>query len=950
MPKNSKINIPPTRKSDELFSENIEIKGAAVHNLKNIDLSIKRDQLTVVTGLSGSGKSSLAFDTLYAEGQRRYVESLSSYARQFLGRLNKPEVDYIKGIPPAIAVEQKVNTRNPRSTVGTSTEIYDYLKLLFARAGETFSPISGNKVKRHSVSDIVNFLNKFSNGTKALILAPLYVNDDRTCKQQLQVLLKQGFVRVEFDNIILKTEDVINSEKLKKPKVANIVIDRISVSDDEDTQSRIADSVQTAFYEGKGICKIKIFDKSAVLIHQFSNKFEADGIQFEVPSVHMFNFNNPVGACPVCEGFGKTMGIDEDLVINNKTLSIYQGAVTCWRGEKMSWYKDRFIEKASEFNFPVHRPYFELSKDEKKLLWEGNKSVFGIFPFFKKIEKKSRKIQYRVMLSRFRGKTICYECKGTRLKKEASYVKIDNKSISDLVNIPISELKLFFDNLQLSDFQLKTAERLLIEIKNRLQYLSDVGLSYLTLNRLSSSLSGGESQRINLASSLGSSLEGSLYILDEPSIGLHPKDTHLLIKVLKQLRDIGNTVIIVEHDEDIIKSGDNIIDIGPAAGIHGGEVVFQGTYSQLINDDVITEKSYTAKYLQDKLSIPIPENRRISNHFIGLKGVTHNNLKNISAEFPLNAMTVVTGVSGSGKSSLIRDVLYPALSREINDYGKKPGDFAEIYGAVKQIDNVEFVNQNPIGKSSRSNPVIYIKAYDEIRKLYASQQASKINGFKPSHFSFNVDGGRCETCNGEGEITVEMQFMADVHLVCEECKGKRFKDEVLDVTYRNKNIYDILELTVEEAYNFFIENKETEKIASQIKPLLDVGLSYVKLGQSSNTLSGGESQRVKLASFLSKEKAQKKTLFIFDEPTTGLHFHDINKLLQSFNALLERGHTIIIIEHNLEIIKSADYIIDLGPEGGDKGGYLVFAGTPEELVKCKKSYTAKFLKEKFILT
>ncbi len=946
MPKKSKKNIPLTHKTNELFSENIEIKGARVHNLKNIDLSIKRDQLSIITGLSGSGKSSLAFDTLYAEGQRRYVESLSSYARQFLGRLNKPEVDYIKGIPPAIAVEQKVNTRNPRSTVGTSTEIYDYFKLLFARAGETFSPVSGKKVKKHSVSDVVNFLNKFSEGTKALILAPLHVNNDRTCLQHMQVLLKQGFVRVEFDGEIFKTEDLIKAEDLKKPKIANIVIDRISVSDDDDFQSRIADSIQTAFYEGKGVCKIKVFDKSDVLIHQFSNKFEADGIQFEIPTVHMFNFNNPVGACPVCEGFGKTMGIDEDLVITNKTLSIYQGAVACWRGEKMSWYKDRFIEQASEFNFPVHRPYFELSKDEKKLLWEGNKSVFGIFPFFKKIEKKSRKIQYRVMLSRFRGKTVCYECKGTRLKKEASYVKIAGKSISDLVNIPISELKLFFDNLQLSEFQLKTADRLLIEIKNRLQYLSDVGLSYLTLNRLSSTLSGGESQRINLASSLGSSLEGSLYILDEPSIGLHPKDTHLLIKVLKQLRDIGNTVIIVEHDEDIIKSGDTVIDIGPAAGIHGGEVVFQGTYNQLISDDAPAEKSYTVKYLQNKLSIVLPENRRISNHFIGLKGVTHNNLKNISAEFPLNTMTVVTGVSGSGKSSLIRDVLYPALSREINDYGKKPGDFAEIYGAVKQIDNVEFVNQNPIGKSSRSNPVIYIKAYDEIRKLYASQQASKINGFKPSHFSFNVDGGRCETCNGEGEITVEMQFMADVHLVCEECKGKRFKDEILDVTYREKSIYDILELTVEEAYNFFVENKETEKIASQIKPLLDVGLSYVKLGQSSNTLSGGESQRVKLASFLSKEKAQKKTLFIFDEPTTGLHFHDINKLLQSFNALLDRGHTIIIIEHNLEIIKSADFIIDLGPEGGEKGGYVVFAGTPEELIKCKKSYTAKYLKEK----
>jgi len=946
VPKKRKKDTSQIQKTADLFSENIEIKGARVHNLKNIDLSIKRDKLTVITGLSGSGKSSLAFDTLYAEGQRRYVESLSSYARQFLGRLNNPEVDYIKGIPPAIAVEQKVNTRNPRSTVGTSTEIYDYLKLLYARAGETFSPVSGKKVKKNSVSDVSDFLNTFKEGTKALILSPLHVNDDRTCFQQLQILLKQGFTRVEFDDKILKTEDLLNEGKLKKPKISNIVIDRISIRYDSDTQSRISDSVQTAFYEGKGECIVKVFDGDNVLRQQFSNKFEADGIQFEVPSVHMFNFNNPVGACPVCEGFGKTMGIDEDLVIPNKTLSIYQGAVACWRGEKMSWYKDRFIEKSSEYDFPIHRSYFELSPEEKNLLWEGNQTVLGIFPFFKKIEKKSRKIQYRVMLSRFRGKTVCRECGGTRLKKEASYVKIGDKSISDLVNIPVSDLKLFFDNLQLSEYQLHTAKRILTEIKNRLQYLTDVGLSYLTLNRLSSTLSGGESQRINLASSLGSSLEGSLYILDEPSIGLHPKDTHLLIKVLKQLRDIGNTVIVVEHDEEIIKSADELIDIGPAAGIHGGEIVFQGNFNEIINNSNVLEKSFTAKYLQKKTEIVLPENRRKSNHFIGLKGVTHNNLKNISVRFPLNAMTVVTGVSGSGKSSLIRDVLYPAVSREINDFGKKPGDFSEVYGDLKQIDIVEFVNQNPIGKSSRSNPVIYLKAFDEIRKLYASQQASKINGFKPSHFSFNVDGGRCETCNGEGEITVEMQFMADVHLVCEECKGKRFKDEILDVTYRNKNIYDILELTVEEAYDFFLEKEETKKIALQIKPLLDVGLSYVKLGQSSNTLSGGESQRVKLASFLSKEKAQKKTLFIFDEPTTGLHFHDINKLLQSFNSLIDKGHTIVVIEHNLEIVKSADYIIDLGPEGGEKGGYLLFTGTPENLIKCKESYTAGYLKEK----
>ncbi len=946
MPKESENIILKVNKENKLFSENIEIKGARVHNLKNINLLIERDKLIVITGLSGSGKSSLAFDTLYAEGQRRYVESLSSYARQFLGRLNKPEVDFIKGIPPAIAVEQKVNTRNPRSTVGTSTEVYDYLKLLYARVGETFSPVSGKKVQKDTVSDVVNFIKGFNKGTKALILSPLSVNNDRTCSEHLQVLLKQGFMRVEFDGKVFKTEELILRKKLDKPKIANIVIDRISVNYDEDTISRISDSVQTAFYEGNGICRIKVYNEEEIVINEFSDKFEADGIQFEIPSVHMFNFNNPVGACPVCEGYGKTMGIDEDLVIPNKTLSIYQGAVACWRGEKMSWYKDRFIENAVDFDFPVHRAYFELSQAEKNLLWEGNKSVLGILSFFKKIEKKSRKIQYRVMLSRFRGKTICRECNGTRLKKEASYVKIGGKSISDLVNIPISDLKNFFNNLKLSEYQKKTAKRLLTEINNRLQYLSDVGLSYLTLNRLSSTLSGGESQRINLASSLGSSLEGSLYILDEPSIGLHPRDTHRLIKVLKQLRDIGNTVIVVEHDEDIIKAADSIIDIGPGAGTGGGEIVFQGTYNKLVDKKHFVDKSFTAKYLRNELSISLPEKRRASNYFIGLKGVTHNNLKNVSVEFPLNVMTVVTGVSGSGKSSLIRDVLYPAISREINDFGKKPGDFSELYGDLKQIDIVEFVNQNPIGKSSRSNPVIYLKAFDEIRKLYASQQASKINGFKPSHFSFNVDGGRCETCNGEGEITVEMQFMADVHLVCEECKGRRYKDEILDVTYRGKNIYDVLELTVEEAYNFFREKKETEKIASQIKPLLDVGLSYVKLGQSSNTLSGGESQRVKLASFLSKEKSQKKTLFIFDEPTTGLHFHDINKLLQSFNALTERGHTIIVIEHNLEIIKSADYVIDLGPEGGEKGGFLLFSGTPEELTKCKKSYTAKFLKEK----
>ena len=938
--------MPKKPDNNNLFSENIEIKGARVHNLKNIDLTIERDKFTVITGLSGSGKSSLAFDTLYAEGQRRYVESLSSYARQFLGRLHKPEVDYIKGIPPAIAVEQKVNTRNPRSTVGTSTEIYDYFKLLYARVGETFSPISGKKVKRDTVTNVLDFLLKFNKSTKALILAPLHIGADRTYRQQMEVLVKQGFARVEFDNEIIKIDKLLSEKKIKTPKIANIVVDRISISDDEDTQSRMGDSVQTAFFEGKGVCVIKIFEKDAIIKEVFSNKFEADGIYFEIPTVHTFSFNNPLGACPVCEGFGKTMGIDEDLVIPNKNLSIYEETVACWRGEKMSWYKDEFIKEVAEFDFPIHRSYYLLSQEEKDILWYGKGKFKGLFAFFKMIEKKSRKIQYRVMLSRYRGKTVCYECKGTRLKKEASYVKVGGKSIHDLVNVPISELITFFKNISLTKTQKDAGERLLSEIKTRLQYLSDVGLSYLTMNRLSSTLSGGESQRINLASSLGSSLVGSLYILDEPSIGLHPKDTDLLIKVLKQLRDLGNTVIVVEHDEDIIKASDNIIDIGPLAGTHGGKLVYQGTYKQLMKtkNDVIN--SLTLDYLRGELKVPIPKKRRDLKYFIEIKGATHNNLKNIDAKFPLSAMTVVTGVSGSGKSSLVRDILYPALSRIINDFGKKPGSYSEITGDIKRVKDIIFVDQNPIGKSSRSNPVTYLKAYDEIRKLYSTQQLSKINGYKAGHFSFNIDGGRCENCKGEGEITVEMQFMADVHLVCDQCKGKRFKDEVLEVKFNDKNIFDILELTVDEAFEFFSEYKETKKIAELIKPLVDVGLGYVKLGQSSNTLSGGESQRVKLASFLSKEKSLKRTMFIFDEPTTGLHFHDIKKLLQSFNALLDKGHTIVIIEHNLEVIKTADYIIDIGAEGGEKGGNIIFQGRPKELVKCNKSYTANYLGEK----
>ncbi len=936
-------------KKNDLYTEYIEIKGAKQHNLQNIDLKIKRNTFTVITGLSGSGKSTLAFDTLYAEGQRRYVESLSSYARQFLGRLDKPEVDYIKGIPPAIAVEQKVNTRNPRSTVGTSTEIYDYLKLLYARAGETYSPVSGKLVKQQTVSDVIDYLQQYPNKTKALILAPLHVADDRNCLQQLEVLQKQGFARVEFDGEIKNINTLLKSKDILEVKTAYIVIDRILISDDEDTLSRIGDSVQTAFYEGKGTCIIKVFDNNDITVESFSNKFEADGITFEVPTVHTFDFNNPVGACPVCNGYGKTLGISENLVVPDSSLSVYNNAVACWRGEKMSWYKEQFMAVAAKFDFPIHKPYFELSKKNKKDLWHGNKHYKGLYSFFKMIEKKARKIQFRVMLSRYRGKTLCPECEGTRLKKEASYVKIGGIALHELVDLSVENLIDFFDNLQLTEHQLNISKRILTEIKNRLQYLSDVGLSYLTLNRLSSSLSGGESQRINLASSLGSTLTGSLYILDEPSIGLHSRDTERLIKVLKQLRDLGNTVLVVEHDEDIIKASDEIIDIGPLAGTGGGQIVFQASYANLIKDDKTTgTHSLTAKYLTKKMQVPVPGKRRKISKYINLSGVRENNLKNIDVKFPLNVMTVVTGVSGSGKSSLVSRVLYPALMREIGHYGLTPGVFKSISGDIKNIDSVEFVNQNPIGKSSRSNPVTYLKAFDDIRKLFAMQQQSKINGFKPAHFSFNVDGGRCDECKGEGEIKVEMQFMADVYLQCESCKGQRYKDDVLDVRFHEKNIYDILEMTVDEAADFFAQYPESTKIAERIKPLQDVGLGYVRLGQSSNTLSGGESQRVKLASFLSKENQSKHKLFIFDEPTTGLHFHDINTLLTAFNALLERGNSLIVIEHNPEIIKSADYIIDLGAEGGDKGGNLIFAGTPEQLIECKQSYTAKFLAEKLV--
>lgn len=925
-------------------SKFIEIHHARVHNLKNISLKIPLNKFIVVTGVSGSGKSSLAFDTLFAEGQRRYVESLSSYARQFLGRINKPEVDFIKGIPPAIAIEQKVNTRNPRSTVGTSTEIYDYLKLFYARIGKTISPVSGEIVKRDSVSDVLDFINTFDESTRVIIAAPLIQKNGRTILQEAELLMQQGFTRIETNNEILQIDELIEKDSDKFCNgTCNIVIDRVSVDADEDAQSRMADSVQTAFFEGHGACVIKVFKTDGVANRSFSNLFEADGIEFEEPSVHMFSFNNPVGACPTCEGYGKVIGIDEDLVIPNKSLSIYQDAVACWKGEKMSEWKDELIYAAEKFNFPIHKPFYELTDAQRFLVWTGNKYFKGLNQFFKYLEENSYKIQYRVMLSRYRGKTTCPECKGSRLKKESGYVKIAEKSLQELVLMPVSELKSFFEKIQLNAHDFEIAKRILIEITSRLIFLCDVGLGYLTLNRLSSTLSGGESQRINLATSLGSSLVGSLYILDEPSIGLHSRDSERLIKVLRQLQKMGNTVLVVEHDEEIIRAADEIIDIGPFAGVHGGEVVFQGNHTELQTKP----ESLTTKYLTGVEKIEIPKQRRKWTNFIEVLGARENNLKNLTVKFPLNVLTVVTGVSGSGKSSLVSKILTPALTKILGGYGDKTGHHDAILGDYKQITALEYIDQNPIGKSSRSNPVTYLKAYDEIRKLYSEQQSAKMQGLKPSHFSFNVDGGRCDECQGEGTIKVEMQFLADVFLLCESCNGKRFKEDILDVRYKEKNIDDILNLTVNQAIDLFAQGKSSteKKITKRLKPLQDVGLGYIKLGQSSNTLSGGESQRVKLASFLALEK-DSPTLFVFDEPTTGLHFHDIKKLLDSFNALISRGHSIIIIEHNLEIIKSADWIIDLGLEGGDKGGELIFEGVPEDLVKIEKSYTGQALKDK----
>jgi excinuclease ABC subunit A len=984
----------------------IIIKGARVHNLKNMDVAIPKNKLVVITGMSGSGKSSLAFDTLYAEGQRRYVESLSSYARQFLGRMNKPDVDYIKGIAPAIAIEQKVITSNPRSTVGTSTEIYDYLKLLFSRIGKTISPVSGGVVKKDTVTDVINFIMTFPDETMVTILCPLHPHNNRSLKEELAVLMQKGFVRVEFREKLSRIEDLLEDmsivddgswlveeveaevevkgerskakggkEEMKgeglkakggkdhgpwtmdhgrKPAV-RIVIDRITKNGEDETISRLGDSVQTAFFEGKGDCYVRYRlpeaspkpspEERALISDEqerfFCDRFELDGIRFEEPTPNFFSFNNPYGACKRCEGYGKVIGIDEDLVIPDKSKSIYEGAIAPWRGEKMREWNDALIKTALKFDFPIHRQYNHLTEEQQRLLWAGNQYFRGLDYFFKELEEQTYKIQYRVMLSRYRGKTTCPECKGSRLRQDASYVKINGKSITDIVLMSLDKALAFFRTVELSETDTKIGKRLMTEITNRLSFLNDVGLSYLTLNRLSNTLSGGESQRINLATSLGSSLVGSVYVLDEPSIGLHPRDTQRLISVLKSLRDVGNTVLVVEHEEEIMKAADHIIDIGPEAGTHGGHLVFTGTYEEIIKD----EKSLTGKYLSGREEIAIPKTRRKWHDFIEIKGARENNLKHVNAKFPLGVLTVVTGVSGSGKTSLVKRILAPALQKTLGNYNsEQTGAYDVIDGDYGKIEQVELVDQNPIGRSSRSNPVTYVKAWDEIRNLYAGQPRAKAAGLKPSAFSFNVEGGRCDVCQGEGEVKIEMQFMADIFLTCETCGGKRFKQHILDVTYKDKSVADVLGLTIEEALEFF--SKEP-KIIAKIKPLMDVGLGYVQLGQSSNTLSGGEAQRIKLASFLVKGNNTNKTLFIFDEPTTGLHFADIKKLLKSFDALLEHGNTIIVIEHNMDVIKCADWVIDIGPEGGDNGGKVMFEGVPEDLIKEKDSYTGKFLNERF---
>ncbi|TEW67968.1 excinuclease ABC subunit A [Mucilaginibacter phyllosphaerae] len=961
--------------------KNIIIKGARVHNLKNMDVAIPKNKLVVVTGMSGSGKSSLAFDTLYAEGQRRYVESLSSYARQFLGRMNKPDVDYIKGIAPAIAIEQKVITSNPRSTVGTSTEIYDYLKLLFSRIGKTISPVSGGIVKRDSVTDVINFITTLADDTQVTILCPLHPHNNRTIKEELAVLMQKGFVRVEYDGQISRIEALLEDEtidnasietgKKAKGKKADkaghepttsvdphvrIVIDRVTKNEEEETISRLADSIQTAFFEGKGDCYVRYNEpeeaspksypkertsENGEVERFFCDRFELDGIRFEEPTANFFSFNNPYGACKKCEGYGKVIGIDADLVIPDKSKSIYEGAIAPWRGEKMREWNDVLVKNSLKFDFPIHRQYNQLTDKEQHLLWTGNQYFRGLDAFFKEMEEQTYKIQYRVLLSRYRGKTTCPECKGSRLRKDATYVKIEGRSITDVVLMPLDTALDFFSQIQLNETDLKIGKRLLLEINNRLSFLNDVGLSYLTLNRLSNTLSGGESQRINLATSLGSSLVGSIYVLDEPSIGLHPRDTQRLITVLKSLRDVGNTVLVVEHEEEIMKAADHIIDIGPEAGTHGGNLIFTGTYDQIIVDD----NSLTGKYLSGREEIAIPKSRRKWSDFIEIKGARENNLQNADAKFPLGVLTVVTGVSGSGKTSLVKRIFAPALQKTLGNYnGDQSGSFDSIEGDYNKIEQVEIVDQNPIGRSSRSNPVTYVKAWDEIRNLYAALPAAKAAGLKPSAFSFNVEGGRCDVCQGEGEVKIEMQFMADIFLTCEACNGKRFKQHILDLTYNDKNVSEVLEMTIDEGLEFFAKEP---KILAKIKPLVDVGLGYVQLGQSSNTLSGGEAQRIKLASFLVKGNNTHKTLFIFDEPTTGLHFADIKKLLKSFDALLEHGNTIIVIEHNMDVIKCADWVIDIGPEGGDRGGKVVFEGLPEDLIKIKDSYTGKFLKERF---
>ena len=952
------IQLPVPRIEASQFDEldprkYILIKGARVNNLKNIDVAIPRNKLVVITGLSGSGKSSLAFDTLFAEGQRMYVESLSSYARQFLGRMEKPEVEYIKGISPAIAIEQKVNTRNPRSTVGTSTEIYDYLKLLFARIGHTFSPVSGALVRKDTVTDVVNFMLSHEEGTRVLILAPLLIREGRTQQEELSILLSKGYNRIMINGEVAQIEEVVEHPETYS-QAGNqifIVIDRAGVKhDDEDTQYRLSDSVQTAFFEGEGLCIVQIANGER---REFSDKFELDGITFEEPTVNLFSFNNPYGACKRCEGFGKILGIDPELVIPDKNLSVYDGAIAPWRTEKMSEWLVPLVRNAAKFDFPIHRPYKDLNAGEKELLWTGNSYFQGINDFISELESQTHKIQYRVMLSRFRGRTVCPDCRGSRLRKDASYVKVGGASITDLVLMPIKDVIPFFKSLEINEHDRQIARRILTEIETRLEYMNRVGLGYLTLNRLTNSLSGGEFQRIKLATSLGSALVGSMYILDEPSIGLHPRDTQRLVGVLESLRDLGNTVIVVEHEEEVMHAADQIIDIGPEAGTGGGHVVFQGNWDDIrdLKDDSsdmlenLEMKSHTLDFLLGHDSIPFPTVRRKSLHFLEIKGARENNLKDVDVKIPLNALTVVTGVSGSGKSTLIRKILYPALMRLKGEFSEDVGKYNELSGSIDRIEAIEMIDQNPIGKSSRSNPVTYIKAYDYIRQMMSDLPLSKARGYKPSHFSFNVDGGRCEICQGEGQVKVEMQFMADIYLTCEGCNGKRFKQEIQEVLYNGKDIAEILDLTVDEAIAFF--KPADPKLADKLMPLQEVGLGYVGLGQSSNTLSGGEAQRVKLASFLGKGSSNKgKTLFIFDEPTTGLHFHDIKKLLKAINALVDQGDTVIIIEHNMEVIKCADWILDLGPEGGDGGGYLTFAGTPEDMVKLEGNYTADFLKEK----